>query len=183
MTVIAASPVAAGSRTQVARIDLGAPAGGVGGEPRGAQRGVAAGGAATDPRPRGSARSAAPALVPVEARDAGGEAGGDDGREHLGELCVRGERALDHDRALGADQLEADAGHQREIPGGGDGALAVGDLRLGHRPAVRAAGEGPRARLHRREEHDAVRQHRLDVGEGDSGVAPRHRSATIPARP
>ena len=65
------------------------------------------------------------------------------------------------------------AGHQREIPGGGDGALAVGELRLGHRPAVRAAGERPRAGLDRREEHDAVRQHRLDVGGGDGGVAAR----------
>ena len=93
------------------------------------------------------------------------------------------QRALDDDRALGADELEADAGHQREVPGDGDRPLALGKLRLGHRPAVRPAGEGPGAGLDGGEEHGPPRQHRLGVGRAGARRRGPASAATIPGRP
>ena len=109
MTVIAASPGSRVDGIKVARIDLGAPAGGVGGEPRGAQRGsapapprrggpAAAGGRGAPrrrwcrSRPAAAARPAGTMAASISAK-----------------LGVGGERAFDDDGAFGADELEADA--------------------------------------------------------------------------
>ena len=69
------------------------------------------------------------------------------GAEHLREVGIGGERALDDGGAVGADEVEAGRGHQREIEGRGQKPLICN--RLSSCPGSDICGVGAGALMHR----------------------------------